>query len=81
MSDTDPYWVGAFAMSVAQARGCIQEGRPDAALKILTVILERFAESPVFDEHLRQELAPFWPEQGDVNDQDVLRSLRSGDPA
>lgn len=47
-------------MAIATALHSMQEGQIAQGRRLLTRVLENFAESPVFDEQLRKELAPYW---------------------
>lgn len=62
---SDAFWLGTFVMVSARAAGWIKAGRPRMALEELTAVLERFSESALMDDSLRQELAPYWPARGE----------------
>jgi hypothetical protein len=61
--DTDAYWVGALSMATARAHAFITTGLHDRAAKELGDVLQRLSESPVFDDGLKHELAPYWSEE------------------
>lgn len=61
--DTDAYWVGALAMATARAHAFITTGLHERAALELEAVLQRLAESPVFDDGLKHELAPYWSEE------------------
>lgn len=61
MTNTDAYWVGAFAMAIARALHALRGlGDEYEAERELQRVLDAFAESPVLDDGLRAELAPYW---------------------
>lgn len=77
--NSDEYWVGRFAMSVAIARSWLIQGRIDQALHALDEVLEQFGLSKVCDPGLRKELSEYWEPKGEGemdDDRHVLRSLR-----
>lgn len=57
--DMDAYWVGVFAATLAQVHHFLKTDQP-GAMHVVEEALERFAESPVMDEQLLSELAPYW---------------------
>lgn len=58
--DTDAYWVGALAMTCARAQHLIATGQSEMALREIDNTLHHLAHSPVFDDGLKHELAPYW---------------------
>lgn len=85
-TDTDPYWVGAFAMSLARAHAWLLNGRPDVAYHEIDSVLIDFSESGIWqdDPMLVDSLKPYWkPPQPTAkeltHDSNDVRSLRPGD--